>query len=264
MGQNTSPASAEHHLQDACMLIDSQACARDFGLLDAPALICKTKRGKSHPSWAISGVECHQEGCCRAASYTQLGSVNDRPSTMAFRVSVNFPKDPCSSHEISDQGIEKGSPCSQRKGRLRVACTPYRSVAKRTQWLNPTKDCMVRTSASSCSGSNSQRTGPRPPQHPDQGKDDGHRQQQHAQSHHQRSPLLQHDGGQQGTFHTKHQSQHCHLTRARGVKIDGMSILLHDANECTALQKKDPPEGRVFCARYWTRTSDLTGVIQWL
>ena len=26
--------------------------------------------------------------------------------------------------------------------------------------------------------------------------------------------------------------------------------------------KKDPPKGRVFSARYWTRTSDLTGVIR--
>ena len=27
-------------------------------------------------------------------------------------------------------------------------------------------------------------------------------------------------------------------------------------------EKKDPPKGRVFSARYWTRTSDLTGVIR--
>ena len=45
MGQNTSPASAEHRLQDACMLIDSQACARDFGLLGCSSPSSAKQRG---------------------------------------------------------------------------------------------------------------------------------------------------------------------------------------------------------------------------
>ena len=41
-------------------------------------------------------------------------------------------------------------------------------------------------------------------------------------------------------------------------KFIGGNFLLGHVNTV----KKDPPKGRVFSARYWTRTSDLTGVIR--